>query len=256
MEIDNDQHHPKDEDHSLDDNDVSKADFITSLSNPLRDYAEKCFSPNENEDSIAAITLSGQEQQQQQQRLDEFEISIRSHLLILIEQLLTDGGNKSNSNHDEADEAETAALKTLLRYLKDVSLLCLHISMQQATNNTSTTTTTTAIKKLPYLLIEDTIDSLPLPLIQRVWSSKVYPTLSISSYIIVSSSSSNNHHSILTSPHLFIPLSKFILLRICNKILRLLSNRTVHSNFAGSIMILLAQVFPLSERRIMKMGVE
>ena len=228
--------------------DVSNANFISSLSNPLRGYAETCFPPqsNGNADEKESIPT----QQQQQQRLDEFEISVRSHLLELIEQLLT-----AQDNNDDDDD--DAALTTLLQYLKDVSLLCLHISIKTQ-SSTSTSNNITAIKKLPFLLIEDTIDSLPLTLIQRVWSSSLHPSLCISSYI--NNNTTNNNQStsvvVLTSPQLFIPTSKFVLLRICNKLLRLLSsssnnNNNDDANFAGEIMLLLAQVFPLSERSAM-----
>ena len=85
---------------------LSNFNFISSLSNPLRGYAEKCFSASTNDDKDG-ITTS-----QQQQRLDEFEISVRSHLLELIEQLLS---FQSTGNNNEDD----AALTTLLKYLKE-----------------------------------------------------------------------------------------------------------------------------------------
>ena len=42
--------------------------------------------------------------------------------------------------------------------------------------------------------------------------------------------------------------SQFLLLKSCNKLLRKLSNRDRDAAFAGSVMTLLAKVFPLSER--------
>ena len=216
---------------------ASNANFTSSLPNPLRDYATKCFSSIKNDDDALPSSSGGLVDDQQ--RLDEFEISVRSHLLNLIERLLAfqsscDSGGGGDAN--AVDEDEEVALKTLLRYLKDVTLLCLHIAImeeqqQPASTSAAAAASSASIKKLPFLLIEDTVDSLPLLYIQQIY-------LSVVSYI-----------NILTTPHLFIPLSKFILLRICNKILKLLSKyRDVHANFAGSIMILLAQVFPLSER--------
>ncbi|KAL7456359.1 hypothetical protein ACHAWC_007899 [Mediolabrus comicus] len=238
MEITNDdkQQHTE-EDSRLD---VSNANFITSLPNPLHDYATKCFSdPSQNNNSDD----ESQRQQQRQKLEDEFEISVRSHLLHLIEQLLSSttttpssAGAQENEDDDGNNNEKNLAMSTLLRYLKDVSLLCHHIAITTTTN-----TANTNIKKLPFLLIEDTIDSLPLRQIQQIWSSNQYPNTNISSYIttVLTSSSSTT---------LFTPLSKFVLLRICNKILRLLSNRDVDADFAGCIMMLLSQVFPLSER--------
>ena len=232
--------------------DVSNANFITSLPNPLHDFATNCFSsdPSLSQNS-ENNNGDGKSQQQQRQKLeDEFEISVRSHLLHLIEQLLASTTSTSSAaaqNDDDGNNNENnlAMMSTLLRYLKDVSLLCHHIAI-----TTSTTTVATAnIKKLPFLLIEDTIDSLPLRQIQQIWSSPQYPNTNISSYMTtVLTSSTSTTTSQQQQGSLFTPLSKFVLLRICNKILRLLSNRDVDADFAGSIMMLLSQVFPLSER--------
>lgn len=235
--------------------DVSNANFITSLPNPLHDYATKCFSdPSTVDDN----NDESQQQHQMRQKLeDEFEISVRSHLLQLIEKLLASTTSTSSSsagaqeNDDDGSNTENnLAMSTLLRYLKDVSLLCHHIAITTTTTNT-TAATNSNIKKLPFLLIEDTIDSLPLRQIQQIWSSNQFPHTNISSYIttvLTSSSSSTSSQQGGAGSSLFTPLSKFVLLRICNKILRLLSNRTVDADFAGCIMMLLSQVFPLSER--------
>ncbi|KAL7539130.1 hypothetical protein ACHAXR_009064, partial [Thalassiosira sp. AJA248-18] len=107
-----------------------------------------------------------------------------------------------------------------------------------------------SIKKLPFLLLEDTLDSLPLTLIQTLWLPSSSST---------TSSTTQNHHQQLTissyitstllcSPLIFVTSSKFVLLRICNKLLKLLSNRDVDAEFAGSIMVMMSNVFPLSER--------
>ena len=41
--------------------------------------------------------------------------------------------------------------------------------------------------------------------------------------------------------------SKFVLLRICNKLLKVLSNRDVDAEFAGSLMMMMAKVFRVTE---------
>jgi len=210
--------------------------YLSSLSEPLKSYAIKAFSPppTTSEDSTA------DDDDTTTKRLDELEISTRSHLLTLVEQL-------HSITNDNGEQAISLAIETILDYLNSVTLLCLHVTR----HHTSTTSTTTAsqyyshltnisiIKKLPFLLLEDTIDSLPLQHIQTIWSSSQYPTKTISSL------TSQNK---LTSPLIFTAPSKLILLRICNKILKLLSNSNVDCEFAGTIMILLTKVFPLSER--------
>ena len=210
--------------------------YLSSLSEPLKSYAIKAFSPpslTTSEDTTAdndTTTIK---------RLDELEISTRSHLLTLVEQL----HSITNDNDDQQDIS--LAIETILDYLNSVTLLCLHVTRHHSTTTTTESqyykqlTNISIIKKLPFLLLEDTIDSLPLQHIQNIWSSPQYPTKTISSL------TSQNK---LTSPLIFTAPSKLILLRICNKILKLLSNSNVDTEFAGTIMILLTKVFPLSER--------
>ena len=230
-------------DQAADDN--NNVDFISSLSSPLRDYAEKCCkrsSPNDDESKNPASQAT-----QQRSLLDEFEISVRSHLLQLIEHLLYN----QNDNDD-------AALISLLTYIKQVALLCHHLVCNKTSSSSSSLVTSSAtIPKLPFLIIEDTITSLPLSLLQQAWS---YSSSNHDNDNKSDNSNNNNNdnnnlaisshinNQLLTSPHLFLPSCKFVLLRICNTILRQLSNRDVHANFAGEIRTLLARVFPLSER--------
>ena len=222
------------------DDDDDPISFLSTLPEPLRGYSIKAFYPppndNNNEvDDAAKVAETSN-------KLDELEISTRSHLLVLVEQLVS--SCCSNINEDNNNEQQTlsssssAAIETLLQYLKNVTLLCLHISKHQQTSFNYLSSNISSLKKLPFVLLEDTIDSLPLQHIQILWSSSQYSTLNISSYTT----------TLLCSPYLFIPASKLILLRICNKLLKILSNRDVDSNFAGSLMIMMAKVFPLSER--------
>ena len=203
--------------------------YLSSLSEPLKSYAIKALSPSEDTTATNDDTTTNK-------RLDELEISTRSHLLTLVEQL------HSISSGNEDEHAISSAIETILDYLNSVTLLCLHVTRHHSTSTSQYykhLTNISIIKKLPFLLLEDTIDSLPLQHIQTIWSSPNYPTKTISTL-------TTSHK--LTSPLIFTAPSKLILLRICNKILKLLSNSNVDCEFAGTIMILLTKVFPLSER--------
>ena len=237
--------------------------YLSSLPEPLREFSLRALAPPvkcNGEKGVGSIAAAGASSSAAtsptNDKLDEFEISTRSHLLTLAEQLLLTCSNSSSPQEKQLKEHEI--LGTLLQYLKNVTLLCLHVvkhhSAGTTTNppssppsdttnlsvNYSHLSTTLPLKKLPFLLIEDAFDTLPLSIIQTLWSSNTqHPNLNLSSYAT----------SLLCSPFIFIPSSKFVLLRICNKLLRQLSNQKVEdAEFAGSIMILLAKVFPLSER--------
>ena len=245
--------------------------YLSSLPEPLREFSLRALAPPDKcngEKGVGSIAAAGASSSAAtfptNDKLDEFEISTRSHLLTLAEQLLLTCSNSSSPQEKQLKEHEI--IGTLLQYLKNVTLLCLHVvKHHSATNpppsppndttnssnsnikdnnyhdvNYSHLSTTLPLKKLPFLLIEDAFDTLPLSIIQTLWSSNTqHPNLNLSSYAT----------SLLCSPFIFIPSSKFVLLRICNKLLRQLSNQKAEdAEFAGSIMILLAKVFPLSER--------
>jgi hypothetical protein len=103
------------------------------------------------------------------------------------------------------------------------------------------------VRKLPFLLLEDTIDSLPPSALKVIWTSGPTDWIAdLASSSTTRSSSNNGSNSQATT--LFQRGSQFILLKSCNKLLRKLSNRDRDAAFAGSVMTLLARVFPLSER--------
>lgn len=93
-----------------------------------------------------------------------------------------------------------------------------------------------AARKLPFLLLEDTVDSLPPALLQALWTAGV-PDCGLSVLVV----------NLCASPS-FTKASRFVLLKACNKLLRKLSNRDRDAAFAGEVMTLLSTVFPLSER--------
>ncbi|KAL7438250.1 hypothetical protein ACHAXH_009481 [Discostella pseudostelligera] len=242
---------------------ATAAAYLSSLPEPLRGFAIRALAPpdsngencrEEDGGSIVASSASTSTATTSApvDRVDEFEISTRSHLLTLAEQLLSFSTASQETQNDE-----DGIIDALLQYLKNVTILCLHVVKHHAANppppndndttetsnnyyNYSHLSTTLPLKKLPFLLIEDAFDTLPLSIIQTLWSSSQHPHLNLSSYAT----------SLLCSPTIFVPPSKFVLLRICNKLLKQLSNtqKAEDAEFAGSIMILLAKVFPLSER--------
>jgi len=167
-------------------------------------------------------------------KLDQLEICTRSHLLELVERLLLGQEQQGRQTPTDSD------IEILLNYLKNATLLCLHVAHHHQNNSPlySHIPSTACIKKLPFILLEDAIDSLPLNHIQSLWASPHFPTQCISSYT----------STLLCSPLIFVTPSKFVLLRICNKLLKILSNRDVDAEFAGSVMMMMANVFPLSER--------
>ncbi|KAL9184034.1 hypothetical protein ACHAXT_002120 [Thalassiosira profunda] len=196
--------------------DPADPNFVDSLPDPLRSYAQEALAVEEGDsDEAAAGSINA--------RLDQLEIATRSHLLELAEPLLA---------HPTGGGAD-APLEALLRYLKDVTLLCLHVVQSHHGRLGAP-----AVKKLPFLLLEDAVDALPVGHVQSLWSSPQYPTLNVHGYTT----------TLLCSKHIFGPPSKLILLRICNKLLKVLSNRDVDAEFAGSLMLMTAKVFPLSER--------
>lgn len=247
--------------------------YLSSLPEPLRELSIRALAPPDRSygencrEGVGSIATAGATFTAGD-KLDEFEISTRSHLLKLAEQLLVTCSNSYSSFSPQEKLKEQEIVGTLLQYLKNVTLLCLHVVKHHAASSTnppppppndttnssnsnvkdnnyhdvnySHLSTTLPLKKLPFLLIEDAFDTLPLSIIQTLWSSNTqHPNLNLSSYAT----------SLLCSPTIFTPPSKFVLLRICNKLLRQLSNQKAEdAEFAGSIMILLAKVFPLSER--------
>eukprot|EP00578_Thalassiosira_sp_NH16_P019683 CAMPEP_0181092406 /NCGR_PEP_ID=MMETSP1071-20121207/8903_1 /TAXON_ID=35127 /ORGANISM="Thalassiosira sp., Strain NH16" /LENGTH=315 /DNA_ID=CAMNT_0023174587 /DNA_START=48 /DNA_END=992 /DNA_ORIENTATION=- len=245
--------------------------FLASLPEPLRGHALRTLSPPPSSDDDApGNAAAGGGGGASSSALDDLEISTRSHLLELVERLPSwsrcdgreNGDDDKNNASSSSSSSSSSSMETLMRYLKDVTLLCLHVAKhhsacapnssdskngggdaEQLTDRSgrcyySHLPTTSPIKKLPFQLLEDAIDSLPLPLVQTLWSSPYHPSLNVSGYA----------SSLLCSPIIFGGPSKFVLLRICNKLLRALSNRDVDAGFAGGIMTMMARVFPLSER--------
>ncbi|KAL3826977.1 hypothetical protein ACHAXA_000041, partial [Cyclostephanos tholiformis] len=169
-----------------------------------------------------------------------------------------EGGRGSASSSSSVDDI----VCELMRYLKDVTLLCSRAAGHYSSSSSSsrppavggdslyphTMTSLAAVKRLPFLMLEDAIDSLPLEHVQTLWSGGGGlgrlggPPPHVSGYAT----------SLLCSPPIFDNAqSKFALLRICNKVLRAIGNDRGgdgDAEFAGGVMLMLSRVFPLSER--------
>ena len=152
---------------------TTSASLLSSLSEPLLTYASRAFL-NDNVDDDNATSSSGD-------RLDELEISTRSRLIEIVDRLLS-------CDDDGASHSADAIVAELMRYLKDVTLLCSlaagHYSPSSPSSVVGTDgnpssasslyphppTSLAAVKRLPFLLLEDAIDSLPLARVQTLWS--------------------------------------------------------------------------------------
>uniref|UniRef100_A0A7S4N1P0 THO complex subunit 1 n=2 Tax=Odontella aurita TaxID=265563 RepID=A0A7S4N1P0_9STRA len=219
---------------------TSSLSFPSSLSEPLRSLA------------LAALPPSGKPVPPVPQRIDELEIAARAHLLELTGGLLRAGGDGGGDGEGAMDVDSCSenvgrsdeAMSALLTYLRDALDLCVHIVRLADTLDRCLpghedvppcyrdVGKNVVVRKLPFLLLEDTLDTLPLSFIKTFWS------LGPSAWM----------HDLCDPDTLFITGSRLALIRLCNKLLRKLSNRDRDAGFAGRVMMLLASVFPLSER--------
>ena len=228
------------------------AAFLSSLPEPLNQYAEAALPLTSSASDVE--TTAGQ-------RIDELEISVRGHLLTLASNLLNSHGG-SGSNVDAAESMmdtsdSSSALAAVLTCLRSTIDLCLHmVHLAEALDASDGSSASVppacykgmahpVIRKLPFVLLEDTIDALPPSILKTIWTSG--PTDWIADLAAAASSSSSSPSGTSTA-NLFQRGSQFLLLKLCNKLLRKLSNRDRDAAFAGSVMTLLAKVFPLSER--------
>ena len=227
------------------------AAFLSSLPEPLNQYAEAALPLTSSASDVE--TTAGR-------RIDELEISVRGHLLTLASALLNSHGGDA-AEHTMMDTSDSSsALAAVLTCLRSTIDLCLHIvQLAEALDASDESSASSAppacykgmahpvIRKLPFVLLEDTIDALPPSILKTIWTSG--PTDWIADLAAAaSSSSSSSSPDGKPTADLFQRGSQFLLLKLCNKLLRKLSNRDRDAAFAGSVMTLLAKVFPLSER--------
>ena len=198
-------------------------DPFSCLSSPLKEYASAAFPPDEPQNVE-------EDKQVTSRRLDDFEVSLRSHAFELVETLMM---------QDEGTAAFQSVLEKLLMYLNEVTTFVLSM-VQHAKDAPSSysNATTPTFHRLPLTILSDTLQTLPISTIPQIWSS--HPL-----------SPFHSTPSPLCHPSIFSAGSKMLLLRICNDLLKNLSNRDADAEFAGSIMGTLSRVFPLSERSAM-----
>jgi len=185
------------------------------------------------------------------QRVDDIEIATRSHVLFRIQNIL-----RANASSDLANLEQSIA--ELLVYIRGAIDFCLFVAQhvdkahKSVAEDDSKSTFLNNIcsldcaqfRKLPFLLMEDTVDTLPTSIIQIVW--KYGLSIWLQSLLCVTTSPPTENKTF----HLG---SKYCLIRMCNRLLKNLSvdahdDQVGGAEFAGEISMMLASVFPLSER--------
>lgn len=193
----------------LSSDDVAKT-ITASLNEPLKQYCE---------DFINSKCPSSANE-----KVDNFEIATRGHLLSLVQTLLN-----ANECNDIAVIEES--IEDILRFFRGVIDIAVYVA-----KNASLDVNTSQLRKLPFVLIEDVVETIPISLIQIIW--KYGPSVWL--------------QSILCQSHLnmFHQGSKYCLIRMCNRLLKNLSvsSQDEAAHFAGEISLIMASVFPLSER--------
>jgi len=174
------------------------------------------------------------------------------------------------------------AMEELLVFVRSVGDLCLHIVTEASEPNMDnesektlqrynyTGMSTVHLKKLPFVLLDDVVDCLPIHHLQLFW--KFGPSQWLYQWCgdngrgraDTATDADATQQNFLFSQH-----SSLLLIRLCNKVLRKLSVDLQHHHqniehlsnhpdtpyfddtaaaFAGQISLILASIFPLSER--------
>jgi hypothetical protein len=188
-------------------------EFISSLPDPLSSQVQE------------ALEISDSN------KTDHFEILARSHVLETTKKLL----DAFKSNDDSIMEE---AMVDLISFVRSVIDFCLYIAKRSNAKDMETDNLldmdSAQMRKVPFLLLEDSFDSLPLSLTRVLWN---YGPAEWLPYMC-------------DENLLFNQGSKYVLIRIANKLLKSLSVNAENqaASFAGEISMTLAAVFPLSER--------
>ena len=154
---------------------AAAAAFLSSLPEPLNQYAEAALPLTSSASDVE--TTAGR-------RIDELEISVRGHLLTLASALLNSHGGDA-AEHMMMDTSDSSsALAAVLTCLRSTIDLCLHIvqlaEALDASDESSASPVPPAcykgmahpvIRKLPFVLLEDTIDALPPSILKTIWTS-------------------------------------------------------------------------------------
>ena len=235
---------------------------INSLSNPLQQFCRDAIATGTGTGTLGTTNgdSDGSDMDDAIERVDQFEIAARSHLLSLIDQLLQSQSQSQASQSKGQGQSQSQSpvvqqsIQEILKYIRGVIdfvlLVCSTNSKQYSHINT------VQMRKLPFLLLEDAVDTLPTSILQTFW--KYGPATWLQS--ILCNKKQHDHPSASASPSVTVADtifhqnqgSKYCLIRMCNKILKNLSGSTnaqdEAAQFAGEISMVLASVFPLSER--------
>jgi len=217
---------------------IEADDFLSHLSSPLQQYVQDSI-------TLTSTSSSSSNNISMTERIDTFEISTRSHALSL-------ANNLSNAKEDDTKLTEEA-VQDLLSFIRSVIDVLLHISYQYRNKGQvqegkeieveyCPLITSSQFRKLPFLLLEDLVDTLPTQTIMKIWNHG--PGVWLPQLLCKTEQSEN------PDVKLFHQGSQYCVLRLCNKILKNLSVSSSNSQaqFAGTITMTLASVFPLSER--------
>ncbi len=233
--------------------------LISSLPDEIQTYVKQATAGTSTSTSNIDLPV---------ERVDNFEISTRSHVLKIIQTIL-----EANAIGDIAVLEES--VEEILIFIRGIIDFCLFVShaaeaekLKKKDGNSDgngnsndndvmsmhrqlCAMDSAQFRKLPFILLEDTVDTLPTSIIQVIW--KYGPATWLQTLLCPSSTNTNTK----TSISLFHQGSKYCLIRMCNRLLKNLSVDivgTTHDNqvggaqFAGEISMILASVFPLSER--------
>ena len=167
--------------------------------------------------------------------IDEIEISMRSYLLTKTDLLL----KTSQSHEDDKSNLPSKILLDLVEYFQSCLQLCTYLlnhpeTLYDPPNPNQLTTKPKFIRnirQIPFLILEDSFDTIPSSQIPFLWTEIV---------------ENKSTRQILCGKLFFgDQCSKLIFIRTCNNLYKRLSSNI---DFSGRILMLLAAVFPLSER--------
>ena len=226
------------------------SNFLKHLPKPLLSYAQTLVTAAPSSSSVAELTEEESIHFAIAQ-VDSYEVSVKKHLQSLTQNLLT-----SNTRKDAASVEE--ALEELLQFGRGVIDLALHVChySNKYQKQLNFRINSPQFQKIPFLVLEDLVDTLPISLLQIIWSQPYGPSMWLTDLLCPTDLFTKNQGS------------KYVLIRLCNRLLSkagsgecmlLDSNESSSSSggggstmsgfgFAGNVNRLLARVFPLSER--------
>jgi THO complex subunit 1 len=253
---------------------IEDEDFLTHIPSPLQEQIQQLLATrtsaanNNAETETESCTIID--------RVEQFQFGTRDHVLSISKALL-----ESLSKNDAAILEET--VEELLSFIRNVIDVILHVFYIHCTNIPSDdddddddgtdgdvnekassvaslcseiVTKGIEIRKIPFLILEDLVETLPTKTIQLFWNYG--PSLWLEDILCKNPISFKHHKTLLqNNPKLkkenltlFTQGSQYCILRLCNRLLKNISvdSSHVHAQFAGQITMTLAKVFPLSEK--------